>query len=392
MRLLINALPLAPPLSGIGTCVSELGQALERHPDIDDLVYMAHWYEGTREDMVKLLGGAGQATTDQPRSVLPGPVGRFSIWLNDRGIAQRVGQAAIEWRRRPQRRRLQGYLYHEMNYIPVRHDGPLVITIQDLSYLHYPETFPRGRLRFFQHFLAEAVQRADHLVTSTEYVRSEVIEHFRVSPERVTATPLGLDHLRFHAGVAPAPPDGLRPGQYFLMVGNLEPRKNLALAIEAFEAMPAAQRGDLKLVHVGPRGWKNTALEASMRRLESAGSLIQLGYVSRETLPGLYRGALALVFPSLYEGFGLPVLEAMAVGTPVVASDCPALVEVGGTACLHFPGTSAADLAAIMLRLVTEPELRAGLKTAGLARAANYSWARCAADSVAVYQRVLSSG
>jgi len=171
-------------------------------------------------------------------------------------------------------------------------------------------------------------------------------------------------------------------------VGTLEPRKNLVTALRVFRRV-SDELPDVELVLVGGRGWRNEAFERELGRGDAARRLRVTGFVSDQRLVDLYAGAACFLFPSLGEGFGLPPLEAMACGAPVVISDRPALVEVGGEAVLAAPATDAEALAANVLDVLTDPALAARLRTKGLARAAGFTWEAAAEATERVYREAL---
>jgi glycosyltransferase involved in cell wall biosynthesis len=178
------------------------------------------------------------------------------------------------------------------------------------------------------------------------------------------------------------------PGRYLLFVGTIEPRKNLTRLLHAFEPLRKEGLTDA-LVVVGKRGWLYGDFFAELERSPVREAVILPGFVPDEHLPAVYAGAQALVFPSLYEGFGLPTLEAMACGTPVACSDTASLPEVGGDAALYFDPTSEDAILQTLRRLLSDAELQEELARRGLTRASHFSWDRVAAETEAVYRAVM---
>jgi glycosyltransferase involved in cell wall biosynthesis len=265
-----------------------------------------------------------------------------------------------------------------------------VITICDVTPLLFPGT--HGRMNVWHHRFAlpEILRRADRIVTISECSKRDIVRMYGVAAEKVTVTLLAADE-RFRLNPAGAPGTAVAelPRPYILNVGTLEPRKNLDGLLRAFAA---ARRQGLSqaLVITGARGWGKSRLAPLVAELGIADAVVFTGFVEDGDLPHLYAGADFFVYPSLYEGFGLPPLEAMACGTPVVTANCSSLPEVTGDAALLVDPRSEAELAAAMLRLAGDLDLRQDLRQRGLARAAEFSWAKTVATTWQVYQEVLA--
>ncbi len=270
------------------------------------------------------------------------------------------------------------------------HGMALVVTVHDLLPLRRPDLFTR-QTRIHTRLYAPFVRRAHRIITPSEYTRAEVIELLGVASERVVAIPHGLPS-RF----CPREPDrdalaedlGIG-GRYVLAAGTLEPRKNLSTALRAF-ARVADTIDDVELVIAGGRGWRNAAFEAALRESRVADRVRLTGFVSDERLVELYAGAACFVFPSLAEGFGLPPLEAMACGAPVIVGAGTALSEVIADAGLAVDATDAQELAAQMRRVLEDDALAGALRSAGLAHAKRFSWQRAAQATEQVYRDALA--
>jgi glycosyltransferase involved in cell wall biosynthesis len=230
-------------------------------------------------------------------------------------------------------------------------------------------------------------------VTISEHARSELIELLAVAPHRVTAVHCGVDAW-WRATEDPAELAGAReraglPARYLLSVGALEPRKNLALLIEAY-ALARRKGLTLPLVVAGPAGWRSREIRDAPRRHGVADHVLLVGHLSRSDLRAAYSQAEAFVFPSLYEGFGLPVLEAMACGTPVIASCSSSLPEVAGDAAVLVDPADPDALAAALERVVGDETLRSDLRRRGVQRAAGFSWDEAARQTVDAYRTALA--
>lgn len=282
-------------------------------------------------------------------------------------------------------------LFHgPVNVLPRGLPCPAVVTIHDLAFLRWPEHLPRRRYHYLAHEVRAAARRAARILAVSQSTKSDVVTMLGIAPERVAVTPLGVDD-RFH----PMPPDRItqwrnergchRP--FILAVGTLEPRKNLPTLLRAFSRLTPQIPHDLALV--GPAGWLTGELQATLERLRLGDRVRLTGYVADAELPFWYAAAEAFVFPSFYEGFGLPVLEAMACGTPVITSNVSALPEVAGDAALLVSPDDDAALAEAILRVVTDPALATALRQRGLERARLFTWHRTAVETVAAYREVL---
>jgi glycosyltransferase involved in cell wall biosynthesis len=272
-------------------------------------------------------------------------------------------------------RRLSPDLAHFLHVVPPAWRGPSVLTVQDLSFERFPELMGSRDRFFFRTFVPRSARRADRVLTGSEWTKRDLIERYGVRAERVVVTPYGVDRaFRPEGPRRDGPP-------YVLFVGSLQRRKAPDLALHAL----AAADSDLRLVFAGP----NKGLEDELRRLASDLALDRrvefAGHVPKDELAALYRGAASLVFPSRYEGFGLPVLEAMASGTPVVAVASSSIPEVAGDAAILVPA-DAQELASGIERALAERER---LVAAGLERAAGFSWAETARQTAQVYRELV---
>ncbi len=240
---------------------------------------------------------------------------------------------------------------------PLRSRVPVVVTVHDLAVFRHPEAFNRWTRSYSRTFLPRLARAARRVIAVSEFTKAEAVALLGVDPDRI--------HVVAHGVASPFEPYGpAAGGSYALAVGTLEPRKNLARAVLA------AERAGVELRVVGPAGWGDVDIDT-------------VGFVDDDELARLYRGAQCLVYPSLYEGFGLPVLEAMACGTPVVTSATGATAEVGGDAAVLVDPL---DVDAIAAGIREALERREELRAAGLERAAQFTWERAAQQTIDVYR------
>lgn len=280
---------------------------------------------------------------------------------------------------------------HWPDFVPgARGPGRTVLTIHDLAFLRHPELVTPASRAYYGRLPAEA-RRADHVIAVSEATRADAIETLGLDPDRITAIPHGLDP-EFRPD--PSPDDAAIRSRlgvaepYLLFVGTIEPRKNVGGLIRAFDR---ARRGgldpDLRLVLAGGRGWLSDDVYRAAYAGPVRSRIIFTGRFADADLPALYRGARALVLPSIDEGFGLPVLEALGCGTPVIASDLPALREVAGDLATFVPVGDEAALAEALLA-AGDPTRRADARARGPARAAGFTWDRAVAATAGVYRRL----
>jgi glycosyltransferase involved in cell wall biosynthesis len=293
--------------------------------------------------------------------------------------------------------RTRAGLLHEPHYVlpPLTHCRS-VVTIHDCIHLRFPQYLPkRGALAYARAQMGSAAGRSNRILTVSEASKRDILEFFKVAPEKVTVIYNGIDE-RF---ATPPPEDKMRAieeryqlqGEFALYVGNVKPHKNVERLLDAFHLVRQSGLEDLKLVVIGDDISKYAALRRAVHRYNLHKYVRFLGFLPDETLAVVYRLAAVFVFPSLYEGFGLPPLEAMACGTPVVTSNVSSLPEVMGDAALLVDPYSAEAIADAMQRVLTDTTLRSDLSARGLARAGEFSWERSARRVREIYDEVAHS-
>lgn len=285
-----------------------------------------------------------------------------------------------------------GYdLYHEPNFIPLPADCPTIVTLHDLSVLLHPEWHPADRVRQYERYFPRVLRQSAHFLTVSEFVRQEVIRKLGVASDRVSRVYNGI---RPELGRLPDEVVSARlkrldlPERYLLHVGTIEPRKNVLTLLRAYCALPEKLRREWPLLLVGGWGWNVREVGDYLDKTARACGVRQLGYVADRDLPVLYNGARALIYPSRYEGFGLPPLEMMACGGAVLASTAGALIEtVGARAHLVHPDDVGGWRRALE-RVVADDDWWQTLCRNVDAVARPYTWERCAAETLRVYRRV----
>jgi alpha-1,3-rhamnosyl/mannosyltransferase len=392
MRIVLNRQPTLGARTGIGHYTAELLRGLEAHAGNDEIhVYPTGWVWRLHARL------AGPAPTTAPA----GPRRR---WLSGLGWLRRLASMSavrgalrtlepLKFRHFQAVCRRERYdLYHEPNLLAMPCDVPTIATLHDLSAVAYPEWHPADRVKQFQRHLERALAQCAHLLTGSDYTRREIIDELGVAPERVTRVYHGI-----RQGLSPLPAEvvahGLRrlrlPSSYLLHVGTLEPRKNLERLLRAYCALPGQVRERCPLLLVGKWGWNTASLSDYLHNEARHRGVIQVGYVAEEDLAVLYNGAQALLYPSLYEGFGLPPLEMMACGGAVLASTAGSVAEIVGP-CAHVvdPHDEQAWREA-MQRVVTDDDWRRRLRRGVRQWVQPFTWERCAAQTMQTYRKVL---
>ncbi|MDZ7598498.1 MAG: glycosyltransferase family 1 protein [Desulfobacterales bacterium] len=319
--------------------------------------------------------------------------------LHLRRVLQKSGlivSAYRKWVSVRQELKLKGHedaVFHGPQFFLPVFGGRRVVTIHDLSVYSWAHCHPPGRVKMMQVEIARAVQCADMVLTDSEFTGREVAAFFSLPLDRLRAVPLGSSDGFFPRGEPKLAPVltrlGLKADRYCLYAGTIEPRKNIDTLLDAYERLPYETRKRWPLVLCGYQGWQSERLHARIEKYGSQGWVRYLGYVSGDDLPYVFAGARLFAFPSLYEGFGLPVLEAMASGVPVVCSDSSSLPEVAGEAAAMCAPQDTDALTALLARGLEDDSWRAHARKQGLLRAAQFSWRSCAEMTGAAYRAVL---
>jgi len=376
LRVGINAISLASPVTGIGQYTRNLLEHLGVDGEVETRCFTGlRWQEEVPPRSIIGISHWKRVF----KAIVPAPY----------SVARAAQQLAFD----SGLRRSGVQLYHEPAFLPFRFNGPTVVTTHDLAWIRHPETHPDLRVKMLNREFPRAIERADALITDSEFVRKEIIEAFSVSPEKIWAIPLAAS-----SGMCPRQEfecseilarRNLKWRNFILSVGTLEPRKNLKVLAAAYARLPAEMRTRFPLVVVGGRGWKSSGRASGDDPDSKLVGAYQLGYVSHQELNILYSSARMLIYPSIYEGFGLPPLEAMASGTPAVVSNEPSLSEVAGDAAIRIDSHDIVGLTDVMLRLLEDELECRRLSALGIVRARQFSWGRCARETVGVYRHVL---
>ncbi len=384
MKILINSESLRPPLTGIGNYTLHLLQALQKLPEIQQL----DCFDGRNITTSNMMIDAMSVQKNAAHS-------GDKIWqqqvresIRTLPFAYKLRASWLDYRFSLRATQGQYNVYHEPNFILKKYDGPSVTTIHDLSFIHFPQYHPAERVRWLSNELPKTIDRADAIITDSNFIRSELLERYNLDDQKVTCAHLGVDsRFKPYSAIETEAfliSQGLQHGRYVLFVGTLEPRKGIDVLLDAWQQQPKHLLENFTLVLAGAAGWCNIALMARIERMQSQRKVRLLNFVDAADLPFLYAGATLFAYPSVYEGFGLPVLEAMASGVRVICARHSAMAEfaVDG-ACLNDPDSC--DELAFALQRELETTV-SGQSIANLVRP--YTWQACAEKTLAIYKLI----
>lgn len=360
LRIAVNALPLMAVHTGIARYLKTLYAHIGSRPD-GDVMYVAPGHVSNTPPPGARQGGR----LDKLLSLHPKVVYhmRAAQWIAYEKYAAYIAK------------RDEIDVFHESFYTPanIRKTAGQVFTLHDLSLVKHSHKHSLDRRMFFDRFFQSRFDQADHIIVPSFFVKEELLEYVAIPEKRVSVVHEGVD-----AQFSPQGKDVVSqvftglclPTDYLLFVGTMDPRKNLPILLQALSRCKA----DLPLVVVGWSGWGDPKFQAELERLNMRNRVLFPGYVDDEDLPAIYSGATAFLYPSLYEGFGLPVLEAMACGCSVICSDAASIPEVAGEAALYANPVNPDEWANAIDMVVYDEQKRERLVSAGKARAALFAW------------------
>ena len=280
-------------------------------------------------------------------------------------------------------------IVHSTDFVlPVSKNKPSIITIHDLAFRRFPSFYTFKNRTYMNSMAKFSAKRADKIITYSDSTKKDVIKFLSIDEKKISVIPLGVEDK-----FKPASEEEIKkikadlglPDNYIITLGTLQPRKNLEALIDAFARLKKDKAIPHKLVIVGEKGWNNEKLLTKLAGLDIAEDIVLTGFIEDNQLPSLYSGATALVYPSLYEGFGLPVLEAMACGVPVACSNTSSLPEIAGEAALLFDPTDVDQIYSSIQKLLLDEKLRKTLGEAGIKRARQFTWEKTAKQTLSLY-------
>lgn len=381
MKIVLGIDAIKYPLTGIGRYAYELAKGFQSLADIEKIFFLK---ESQIHADLKLLESTAHVEKPKPiKHLIRSILGSFEPVV-------RVYQIQHDLRESKALQPYRNAVFHGPNYYLPKHEGPCLTTFHDLSVFKYPEFHPKTRLNYMGKELPKALKRADVIITDSNYTREEVIDYSGFDPSRVLAIPLAASQ-EFKLRTENECQETLRRFQltyknYVLYAGTLEPRKNLNSLLDAYESLPEKLRLHTPLVVAGYKGWRSDDVHERLKKAHAAGWAKYLGFVSAKDLSILFSAAKSFVYPSIYEGFGLPVLEALASGVPVVCSDATSLPEVAGGCALMCDHADVDALVELLTKSLEDQEWRQTAITKGLQQAATFSWQKTVNKTLDAYR------
>lgn len=378
MRIVVNSIPAKGLLTGIGRYVRSLYDAILRYKEVKVI-----FFDGIHCE--KALPSPGNLRGQPP---VVDRVSRLPWWILV--WARSVYWVMFERRLKNILRNFNASLYHEPSFFPAKADYcPQVFTLHDLSLLKTPRFHPKDRVAFFRLFFNRRISFASHIITVSEFMKREILDLLHLPPERVTAIHLAPSpnfYPRSSSVVSRVMEKYNIRHPFIIAVGSIDPRKNLKLILHALDIM---ENRSLMLVLVGWKGWGYEELKEVLYRINSKERVRFLGYIPDDDLAALYSGSHCLVYPSLYEGFGLPVIEAMACGCPVICSNTSSLPEVAGEAAIFINPQKPEELADAITVILENESQRQQLIHLGFYQASKFSWEKTAENTIRLFRSLI---
>lgn len=392
VKLILNAEALRPPITGVGNYTFHLLEQYLKRDLVDDVYCFGgtNWRTG---DAQLAITAALKAQDQQgEKSVTDAAVAAIRAAIGEIPGSKSLYSFVMDKRFERTANNIRSAVYHETNYILKPYAGPCVTTVHDLSHIRYPQFHPPNIIEWLGQRLSNSLDRADCIITVSNIVRNELIERFNLPEQKVCTVYEGVEEryqprteaqtLGVLSGL------GLLHKQYVLLVATLEPRKGIDVLLDAWCLLPEPLRRAFPLVLTGSSGWRNTAILDRIGALTAEGTVRHLGYVPADVLPILFSGAAVFSYPSVYEGFGLPVLDAMSSGVPVICRAGTSMAEFSQGACILCETGEPEELALKLEVLLEDQVARDEWTKRGLSQAAQFSWERCAAETAKIYRQI----
>lgn len=396
MKIIVGIDSIKYPMSGIGVYSYHLCKELIKRPELNVLGLSRYSLLSSEELSEHLMSAESASKGAQWATGVPW-INKFKNRIKSSVAARAVYHATAKL---AAEKHLSGisseFVYHVPNFVGYGAAENKVVTVHDLSHLDCAEMHPEGRVRFMRDKLKNSISEAKSIIVDTDFTRDRLLASGLVDTrqiDKVRRVYLGVDASFTDAKVRSASSNihnllGLRKGAYFLSIGTIEPRKNYEMLVDAYESLPKDLAREFPLVICGGLGWKYQGLISRIARLNLPYKVILPGHVSQHDMLALLAHAKGFIYPSLYEGFGMPVLEAMSAGVPVVTSGIGATLEVSGDAAIHVDPYSKLDIANGMKLIVESSSSAQQCIERGKVRASRFTWKACADRTLDVYRSI----
>lgn len=382
-KLLINLNPLNPPLTGIGYYTKNIvKECLLRNITLVGIKNGCLLNKDSIQALIASLEqSSGVSSTSGPTLKQKG----IELLRSLPGIyAIKYSLVSLRAKKVLKTLAKEGYTYFEPSFVPMKFDGDIITTIHDLSFLSHPDFHPIERVNYLKKMVKKSMLVSKHIMVDSDFIKKELLANYSISEQFVSTVYLGVeknfriyDNSEVEVSLSKLK---LTNKAFILSVATLEPRKNLTKLVEAYRTLPEQLIKQYPLVLVGNAGWKNSSLFDSIQDLVKSGNIIVTGYLSDTELNHLYSSAAVFVYPSIYEGFGLPIIEAMASGTAVITSNCGATAEVAGLAAILINPDYSLSITEGISSVLLDDKLRLSLEEKAIERASFFTWQRCVDD------------
>lgn len=392
MKIILSIEVILPPLAGIGRYAWELATRAPLHPEVESMRFMSDGRWANLPDMGSEVNVADCVNSKSGPSLRTALTSKVRQQLGRIPMVSRLYGQLMPKLVSGQLDKVSDAIFHGPNYFVPETHLPTVLTIHDLSVYRYPQWHPKTRVERMLRTIPESVERANLILTDSDAIRLELMQRFDLPAEKLKTVLLGVDPSYYprteQEMFSVLQQFGLSAKQYSLFVSTIEPRKNLVNLLAAYRSLPTALRQRFPLVLAGSPGWESDAIHLEIERGVQEGWLKYLGYVEQNLLPDLYAGCYLFTYPSWYEGFGLPIAEAMASGVPVITSENSSMPEVAEGAALLVNPADVNQIREALMRGLEDHEWRTQAIARGLQRAAQLTWDACVQNTVAAYKTV----
>ena len=368
-KVVINTIPLLSTITGIGRYTLEISKRVQKNQTIETIFYYGYFSK-------KLMS----YKKDSKMSLLKRTISKYPLLKK---IARKllITLSNLTFNKFD--------LYWEPNFIPIASikAKKIVTSVHDFSFIHYKEFHPKERIEYFENYFFNNIKRSDAIICFSNYVKQEILNYINIDEKNIYVIYHGVDHNKFKP-LKNIKIDIDLPQYFIFCAGSIEPRKNLLRLLKAYNKLDKNLQKKYKLILSGFKGWNNSEI---MHIIKQNKNIIYLGYLTEDDLVKVYNLATIFVYPSLYEGFGLPILEAMACNTPVITSNISSMPEVGGDAVIYCDPYSTEDIKNKIELLLKNPKLQKELKTKALKRAKTFTWEKSAKEHLKLFNTLLQN-